>query len=46
MTNLKDCLEKILKTFPPGNRVHADPVKFQRRFDELKKRQTEREAVA
>ena len=46
MTNLKDCLEKILKTFPPVNRVHADPVKFQRKFYELKKSQTEIEAVA
>ena len=46
MNNLKELLDKVLKEYPPVNRVNADPVQFQRRFFDEGKSQTEVEAVA
>ena len=44
--NLKELLDKVLKEYPPVNRVSADPVQFQRRFFDEGKSQKEVEAVA
>ena len=46
MPDLKFYLDKVLKEFPPVNRVSADPVQFQRRFFDDGKSQIEVEAVA
>lgn len=46
MPDLKFYLDKVLKEYPPVDRVSADPVQFQRRFFDMGRSHIEVEAVA